>query len=374
MSADCSGAASPDRILDLAVPGSPFMATAAPDGCTVFATLHTDSGDALAVLDLSTSSVKRVVRHRAAAGAVVVSSDGRLVVVAHEDEIAFFDGGALTREDNPPLLGTIHDARAHGFRPQGVFTPDDRYLLLVSEGAGVITVVSMAGPAQGDYGPEAVVGHIPVGAAPVGLRLSPDGRFLYSTSQGAGRLFDWPRICRSQRPDAPPYPTNKAGLVLVHELDRVIRNPETAPIGAAEAGCNTNRLALSPDGEVLYVTVRGQDEVRAFDTRALRSDPEKALLGTASVGRAPVGLVLVDDGQYVVVANSARFDSGARPQHLSVVSAETLIEGGGKVVNTISVGRFPRELALTPDRRSLILTNYDSRSVQLIPVEMVRPQ
>lgn len=373
-SQQCSAALSGQGIRHVAVPGKPFMATPGPDGCTLFVTLHADSGAALAILDVHSLAVRRVIHDPAAGSAVVVSRDGRFVVVAHEDQIAVYDATALTAGQGPALLGTIRDSLAGGFRPQGVFTPDDRHLLLVSEGAASITVVDMAGLRAGYFGADAIVGHVPIGAAPVALRISPDGKYLYSSSQGAGRLFDWPRVCRSQRPGAPREPINKPGIILVHDLKAILGNPGHGWIAAADAGCNTNRLALSPDGAVLYATVRGEDEVRAFDTRTLRTDPDRALLGRASVGKAPVGLAVVDDGAYVVVANSARFESTFLPQTLSVVDARGLDSGHGQVVKEIPAGHFPRELTLMPDGRALVLTNYASNSVQLIPVELIRPE
>ena len=45
----------------------------------------------------------------------------------------------------------------------------------------------------------------------------------------------------------------------------------------------------------------------------------------------------------------------------------------GAVVGSVSAGAFPRELRVTPDGRTLILTNFGSRTVQTIDLSRLPP-
>ena len=126
------------------------------------------------------------------------------------------------------------------------------------------------------------------------------------------------------------------------------------------------------------MTARSSGELLAFDTRKLREDPMGALLGRVPVGVAPVGVAVVENGAKLVVANSNRFGGGASDsQRLTVIDALRIAYGAGAVLGTIPAGAFPRELQITPDGRTLLLTNFLSRTLQLVdlsrlPLEVPR--
>jgi hypothetical protein len=49
-----------------------------------------------------------------------------------------------------------------------------------------------------------------------------------------------------------------------------------------------------------------------------------------------------------------------------VIDAAKVSSGAGAVVGTIPAGAFPRELRLTSDLRTLLLTNFTSSSLEII--------
>ena len=212
------------------------------------------------------------------------------------------------------------------------------------------------------------VGKLDVGSAPIAVTLSPDGRFLYTTSEAALPDWNWPRTCRPENPNgrgnAPNHPQ---GAIIVFDLAQALRDSSHAAISRVPAGCNPVRLVLSPIGDVAYVSARDDNALLAFDAQRLVSDTAHALLGRAEVGIAPVGIAVIDTGARVVVTSSNRFGGSVSDhQPLTVVDARRLRAGVPAVIGTIPAGAFPRELRLTADGRTLFATNFASRTLEMI--------
>jgi DNA-binding beta-propeller fold protein YncE len=127
-------------------------------------------------------------------------------------------------------------------------------------------------------------------------------------------------------------------------------------------------VVLSSSGNLAWVTARGSNTVLAFDTARLLHDPLHALLATAVVGPAPVGVILLDQDRLLAVANSNRFANDQTPQTLTLLDTQHVLAGQRAVVGTLRVGIFPRELDVSPDGQSLLLTNYGSKTLSLIEV------
>jgi DNA-binding beta-propeller fold protein YncE len=107
--------------------------------------------------------------------------------------------------------------------------------------------------------------------------------------------------------------------------------------------------------------------LEAFQTQRLVGDTAHALLGKVLVGIAPVGVAVVDGGARVVVTSSNRFGGNAQDkQPLTVVDAAKLRAGRGAIIGTIPAGAFPREVRLTTDGRTLFVTNFASRTLEMI--------
>ena len=73
-------------------------------------------------------------------------------------------------------------------------------------------------------------------------------------------------------------------------------------------------------------------------------------------------------GRRVVVGNSNRFGaSQEQAASLTVVDGKTM-----KVHGTLQGGEFPREMRLSPDGRTLYLTNLNSGTLQMFDVREIR--
>jgi DNA-binding beta-propeller fold protein YncE len=287
--------------------------------------------------------------------------------------VAFVDVERMKRGARDAVLGYIGGDVEQPGRVYVNVTGDDRYVFVSDERAESITVIDLAKARRSRFDPRAVVGRIPVGRAPVALTFSADERYLYTTSQEAPTSLNWPIDCRPQGTDpaqtpAPP-PNHAHGAIVVVDVARAKTDPANAVVSAVRAGCNPVRLVLSPTGDVAYVTARTDNALLVFETNKLVAKPDSALLATVPVGTAPVGVAVIDGGHKIVVTNSNRFGGGPNDaQYLTVIDAAKVRLGKDAVLGTIAAGAFPREMRLTADGRTLLLTNFASRTLQIIDV------
>jgi YVTN family beta-propeller protein len=118
------------------------------------------------------------------------------------------------------------------------------------------------------------------------------------------------------------------------------------------------RVALSEDGAKAYVTARGEDAVLVFDTARLAGD--SVPIAKIAVGKAPVGVAV--SGGRVFAADSNRFAGPGRSQEwLSVIDGV-----GNRMIGAVPAGLFPRELKVTTDAKTLLVTNFSSKSIELV--------
>jgi DNA-binding beta-propeller fold protein YncE len=197
-----------------------------------------------------------------------------------------------------------------------------------------------------------------------GTRLGP-----YTTSQVAPAAYEWPSVCSPPASEAARQGSSYAqGAILVVDVARATLDPVSAVIGAVPAGCNPVRLVTSPRGDVAYVSARTDNVVLAFDTRSLLANPAQALIGRIPVGDAPVGLAVLNDGARLAVTNSNRFSTGNAMQSLTIIDTTKIRSGEDAILGTVAAGVFPRELRLTENHETLLLTNFGSKTLALIDV------
>jgi DNA-binding beta-propeller fold protein YncE len=296
---------------------------------------------------------------------MALSHDGRLLVVADGRFVDFLDVSRLVSGAADALLGSIRDAQAPGSVYLAI-SLDDRTLFVSDEAVSTVTVIDLQKARATGFPHDAIIGTIPAGFAPVGLAFSSDGHYLFITSEVWPGHPGWPADCG---PSTGLGPVG-AGAVEVVDVARARVRPRGAVVGLTPAGCSPVRAVLSPDGAHLYVSARGSNALLAFDEPHLVSDPAHALVTTVTVGTAPVGLEVVSNGQQVVVANSSRF-GGRGGEDLTVVDTSKIDQGRATVIGTIPAGRFPRELHAMPDGQALLLTDFGSDQIELIPVALL---
>jgi DNA-binding beta-propeller fold protein YncE len=342
------------------------------DGCSVFASLMNAGGGKLsgvAVLHRTGGKLDlvRTVPTPEPLTGIVLTHDGKLLIAAALTRIIFLDVACLVSGCSKPIAGSF----STGDKMQSIYvnvTADDKLLFVSEESAAAITVIDLARARKNGYRADSIVGKIPVGRAPIALTFSPDGRWLYTTSQSAVPAWGWPAACKPENQQRGSNLVNPEGAVVVIDVARAKSDPENAVSGRIKAGCSPVRMAISPSGDRIYVTARNNNAVVAFDASKLISDPAGARLGMAPVGAAPVPIALVNNGKLLVVGNSNRFAGGGSAESLTVLDTAKIGASGGATVGTLPAGEFPRELRLSPDGQTLYLANFGSHSLQAMDV------
>lgn len=161
---------------------------------------------------------------------------------------------------------------------------------------------------------------IEVGCEPTSIAIAPNGKHAYVANRFSGTV-----------------------MVIETATNAVIA---TTPVPSMLEG-----MAISPDGQRVYVTSRaGQDAVVVIDTST------NTILETLTgVGSAPGRIAVSPDGKLVYVANEHLFGT------VTVIDSAT-----NTVVSTIAVGDWPSAIAFTPDGTMAYVTNGGSGSVSVI--------
>src|SRR5688572_12391753 len=145
--AECTQpAAQPVALIE--VPGNPFQAIPTANGCHVFVSLvgPVEPGDprrppqpgaamgGVAVVSRGRGepSLVGVMRLEGSPYGMVLTHDGRLLIVTSDDRVAFIDPALLIAGSPDAILGYLNDAPIAG-RVYANVTPDDRWLFLSDE-------------------------------------------------------------------------------------------------------------------------------------------------------------------------------------------------------------------------------------------------
>jgi DNA-binding beta-propeller fold protein YncE len=366
--ADCNtSAASPS--VTIALPSSPFTAVPSHDGCWVFVSL-TSPAAGIAVLKRGAGVIElsRVVPLASAPTGIALTHDGKLLIAAASDAVVFLDVQRLTSGAADPVLGSLSD----GPNAESIYanvTADDKLLFVSEERMQSITVIDLERARASGYKADAIKGKIPTGLAPIALTFSPDGKWLYTTSQLAPPTWSWPAACKPEGQPAGSPIVNPEGAVVVVDVALAATDPAKSVAARIPAGCSPVRMAISPAGDRIYVTARNSNAVVAFDTAKLLSDSDHARLGMAPVGSAPVPVAVVDGGRKVVAGNSNRFAGTTSGESLNVLDATKIKGDADAGLGVIPAGSFPREMRVSADGHTLFLTNFGSNSLQVISVD-----
>ncbi len=357
----------PTTTLTVPVAGHPFSAIPNADGCSVYVSVAgvapATSGN-VAVLqrkgDVVTVAGSVPVHSQPAI--MALTHDGKLLVAADAIDVAFIDPVALAAGQANAVLGYINE-KGTGVVSVAI-SPDDNTLFVADESSSTITVIDLAKVRAGDFTADTVLGKIPVGRSPVGLAVSNDGKYLYSTSQIAPASAKWPIVCvrEGQRKKGVQ---DAQGMVMVADAQLARTSAATAILSLVPSGCNTVRVALSPDNTTAYATARGSNQVFAFDTAKMVPAPDAAQTGVVTVGTSPVGITLTGNGSGLVVTNSDRFNTGTDGT-LSAIDTTKFASGAGAVLGIVETGAFPRELSMTSGG-TMLVTNFMSNTVEFIP-------
>jgi DNA-binding beta-propeller fold protein YncE len=340
------------------VSGPPFGIAATPDGRWSFVDLV---GGRVALFS-DAGFIPRLVRTITLPQDAVGSSltpDGRYLLVADGADgatvvsVARAEAGA-----SHAVLGTLRTGKhgTGGGAIEVISSSDGEYAFVSIEYGAGVAVYNLHAALGDGFTSTSYVGSVPLGEAVVGLALSPDGRELYATSElAAGRQHAGP-----------------GGTLSVISVRDAERNPARSVLANVPAKNSPVRVAVAPDGSVVWVTARGSNQLLAFSAKQLRADPGRALLASVRVGAAPVGLALFDAGRRLIVADSNRFAVPGARADLSVVDAAAALAHRPAVLGTVPAGCFPREMAPEPNGDTMLVSNFGSAQLEAVDLTTLR--
>ena len=284
----------------------------------------------------------------------VLTHDGRYLLAADDEDGALVISVARAEAGHGNAqVGILGNGTAGSGAIEVAVSPDDRFAFVSLEDSASIAVYNLQRALTKGFGAADLVGAIPVGTGPVGLAVSPDGQWLYATSELAR---------------AAPSGAHSQGTLTVINLRRAETDPGASVVATVAAGCSPVRVVTSADGSVVWVTARGSDRLLGFSAARLRTGPGRSLIANVEVGDAPVGLALVDGGSKIVVADSNRFGAQGAASSLAVVGVAAALAGRAALAGYLPAGGFPREMALEPDGRTLLVSDFSSAQLEAVDV------
>jgi DNA-binding beta-propeller fold protein YncE len=363
------------------VPGAPFGVAITPDGRYAFVVLSPEqvagpragSGRVL-VYSLAHGHPVLVgtialpgraasgVRATSGAAGCSITEDGRLLLVAEGQGAVVISVSRAERGAADAVLGRLSPPPDEHVGQTGAIetasSADGRYVFVSLENgnpSGAVSVYDLGDGSGPRFGRADYVGSIPLGPAVVGSALSPDGRYLYVTSE----------LADVTRPHAD-------GTLSVIDLSRAEHGAQHAVLASVPAGHQPVRVAVSPSGSTVWVTARADNRVLAFAADRLLSDPTKALQAQVKVGTAPVGLATFDDGNRLLVADSNRFDARGAHAALTVLNAQAALAHKPATIAGPPAGAFPREIAVDEHNQIALVTNFGSSQLETIQLDRFR--
>ncbi len=351
------------------VPGDPFGVVATAGGRWSFVSLLPSAGRGeIGVFDDTGSGGPRLVRQIPVGGqplGVVLTPDGRYLLAANGSGATVISVQAAEQGSGKAVLGTLtagNAGRLGGGAIEVAASPDGRFAFVSLEDSGQIAVFNLQQALASHFHTAGFVGDVPTGVAPVGLAVSPNGDWLYSTSEVAS-----PRALRRViRRGYTAATEGGEGTLAVIGMHKAETDPAHATVSTVVAGCSPVRVITSTSGGTVWVTARGSDMLLGFSSSRLRGDPAHSLIARVEVGEAPVGLALVDGGQRVVVADSDRFGQQGAKSSLAVVNVAAALAHQPALAGYLPAGGFPRQMALEPDGRVLLVTDFQSEQLETV--------
>jgi DNA-binding beta-propeller fold protein YncE len=269
---------------------------------------------------------------------LAAAGSGAYVINVKEAE-AGDTGAALGRLTSPGGMGAVEVS----------ISPDDDFAFITLQNSSEMAVFNLPKSLAGGLGQSGFAGMVPLGADPVGMAQSPDGRWLYVTQENA------------------LTPTPVEGKLYVLSMSAAETHPKKAVQSSATAGCGPARIIVSANGSDVWVTDRESNALVAFSAAKLLSNPADSIIARINVGQTPIGVTFLRGGTEIMVAD-ANLSHVHGADILTLVSTQRALQGGGSgaVLGFLPSGRTPRELGLEPGG---ILLVTDSTSGQLQAID-----
>jgi DNA-binding beta-propeller fold protein YncE len=289
----------------------------------------------------------RIILLNSALGEALTHNQKYLLVSGHSG-LTVFRVSDLEHGLSTPV-GALSSPGRHAV--QVAVSPDDRFAFVTLQYSHAVAVFNLAKALTSGFGPGDLVGRIPVGANPIGLTVSPNGRYLYVASGLAS-----------------PTPVSGHGSLSVIDLRKAETSPATSVLKKISAGCGPDRVVVSGDGRTVWVSAGGANAVVAFSAAKLLSDPAHAMVARVAVGQRPLGLVLVNRGAQLIVADSDRDNASGSGANLAVIDVQRALHRQPALTGYLHTGSEPRQFALEPGGGTLLVVDTGSGQIQAVKI------
>lgn len=359
--------------VELPLPLHPLMVATFGRSCALLVTLsdgHEPAKGAIALLKpvqgkLAVGSVLNVPTEPVG---MVLTADESVAAVAGGSRIYFVDIGELLAGQTGAILGVAEYDKGAGTVSLAL-SRDERVLFTSDEEAGTVTLIDFAAARASRFATAPVLGRIPVDWAPTILKMTADGKHVLLPVEAVRRQFKPPILCAGH-PGGEAV--NPVGAILSIQVAQASALPARLAPSRSYAGCSPVRMELSQDGRTAFVTNREENLLRVMDvSKILHGEPD-AVVAKVPVGPAPIGVALVDNDRLALVSNSNRWASEQTPQTVVVFDIAGDHRRKPVVLGKIPVGVFPRDLAVSRDGQTVIVSNFGSNSLTLLDVSKLR--
>ncbi|HEY6278832.1 MAG TPA: serine/threonine-protein kinase [Streptosporangiaceae bacterium] len=280
---------------------------------------------------------------------MALTHDQKYLLVTSADGLTVFRVSDLEQGLTTPL-GTLSSPGAN--HPVEVaVSPDDKFAFVSIQSSDQVAVFNLASALATGFSSSGLVGDIALSKDPVGIAASPDGKYVYVASGLVN-----------------PASNSAGGTLTVLNMHKAEVHPSSSVLKVVPAGCGPARVITSANGSDVWVTAGGGNALEGFSAAKLVSDPAHALIATVAVGQIPLGLVMVDNGSRIVVANSNRDKLGGSLPSLAVIDVAKALARKPALLGVISVGQTPRQFSLEPNGKTLLVTNTNSGQVEAVDV------
>jgi serine/threonine protein kinase/DNA-binding beta-propeller fold protein YncE len=324
--------------------GQPFAAVVS--GGFGFVTLI----NGLAVMNTAkfTPSLIRTIPLSRAKGEAL-TPDQKYLLVTRDDGLTVFRAADLEQGLSTPL-GSLSSPGGRG-AVQVALSPDARFAFVTLQQSGQVAVFNLRRALTQGFGPSDLVRTIPVGREAIGIAASANGRNLYVTSGLAETAAA----------------SGKGSLVIL-DMRKAETRSGSPIVKTVDAGCGPARVVPSADGKDVWVTVGGGNALIAYSAAKLISDPSHALIARVAVGQIPLGMVMLNKGTRIVIADSDRDNVAGAVPDLVVIDVSKALAGKPAVLGAIRSGKTPRQFALEPNGTTLLVTNTGAGQVRAINI------
>jgi serine/threonine protein kinase/DNA-binding beta-propeller fold protein YncE len=157
------------------------------------------------------------------------------------------------------------------------------------------------------------------------------------------------------------------GVVSVLSLPKLETNPSSALVAQAPAGCSPTGVTVSPDGKMVWVTAQASNDLLGFSAAKLHTDPGHALTAQVQVGQTPTGVIPVDGGTKLIVADS-NLNGLPGADNLAVVNVAAAIARKPALIGYVPSGRSPLHFALSGSGQYLYVSDSRAAQIQVVSI------